>query len=54
MDTICWRICIGDLDGRLAKTLKEGIERVIFTSVGEGPMPTEESLIDEKGEPVRR
>ncbi len=32
--------------------LKEGVCRVILTGVGEGPVKTEESLIDEKGEPV--
>lgn len=32
--------------------LKEGVSRVILTGVGEGPVETEESLIDEKGEPV--
>jgi diphosphomevalonate decarboxylase len=32
--------------------LEEGVSRVILTSVGEGPVRTEESLIDEKGEPV--
>jgi diphosphomevalonate decarboxylase len=32
--------------------LEEGVSRVILTGVGEGPVKTEESLIDEKGEPV--
>jgi len=32
--------------------LKEGVSRVILTGVGEGPVQTEESLIDEKGEPI--
>jgi diphosphomevalonate decarboxylase len=32
--------------------LKEGVSRIILTGVGEGPVKTEESLIDEKGEPV--
>jgi diphosphomevalonate decarboxylase len=32
--------------------LKEGVSRIILTGVGEGPIRTEESLIDEKGEPV--
>ncbi|KAF2184275.1 diphosphomevalonate decarboxylase [Zopfia rhizophila CBS 207.26] len=32
--------------------LKEGVSRVILTGVGEGPIRTEESLIDEKGEPT--
>lgn len=32
--------------------LEEGVSRVILTGVGEGPIKTEESLINEKGEPV--
>ncbi|PVI07934.1 diphosphomevalonate decarboxylase [Periconia macrospinosa] len=32
--------------------LEEGVSRVILTSVGEGPVKTDESLINEKGEPV--
>lgn len=32
--------------------LKDGVSRVILTGVGEGPVKTEESLINEKGEPV--
>jgi diphosphomevalonate decarboxylase len=32
--------------------LEEGVSRVILTGVGEGPVQTEDSLIDEKGEPV--
>ncbi|KAF2872413.1 diphosphomevalonate decarboxylase [Massariosphaeria phaeospora] len=32
--------------------LEEGISRIILTGVGEGPVKTEESLIDEKGEPT--
>lgn len=32
--------------------LEQGVSRVILTGVGEGPIKTEESLIDEKGEPV--
>jgi diphosphomevalonate decarboxylase len=33
--------------------LEEGVSRVILTGVGEGPVKTDESLIDDKGEPVR-
>ena len=33
------------------ETLKEGVSRIILTGVGEGPVQTDESLIDEKGEP---
>lgn len=32
--------------------LKEGVSRIILTGVGEGPVRTEEALIDEKGEPI--
>jgi diphosphomevalonate decarboxylase len=32
--------------------LEEGVSRVILTGVGEGPVKTEESLIDEKGEAI--
>lgn len=32
--------------------LKDGVSRVILTSVGEGPVKTEKTLINEKGEPV--
>jgi diphosphomevalonate decarboxylase len=32
--------------------LEEGVARVILTGVGEGPMKTDDSLVDEKGEPV--
>jgi diphosphomevalonate decarboxylase len=35
------------------ETLKEGVSRIILTGVGEGPIATEESLIDEKGEPIK-
>ncbi|KAF2117666.1 diphosphomevalonate decarboxylase [Lophiotrema nucula] len=34
--------------------LKEGVSRVILTGVGEGPIKTEEHLIDAKGEPVKK
>lgn len=32
--------------------LKEGVSRVILTGVGEGPVRTEEALVDERGEAV--
>lgn len=32
--------------------LEEGVSRVILTGVGEGPVRTDESLVNEKGEPV--
>lgn len=34
--------------------LREGVSRVILTSVGEGPVSVEDHLVDEKGEPVVR
>lgn len=36
-----------------ADRLQEGISRVILTSVGEGPIKTQESLIDDRGEPLQ-
>lgn len=42
------------LSERAVQVLKEGVSRVILTSVGEGPMKTEESLISADGEPVRK
>lgn len=42
------------LDAGLAATLKEGVSRVISTGVGEGPIKTEEYLVGEDGEAVRR
>ena len=38
--------------GVAVELLKEGVSRVILTGVGPGPAQTEDSLIDEKGEPV--
>ncbi|KAF2788101.1 diphosphomevalonate decarboxylase [Melanomma pulvis-pyrius CBS 109.77] len=38
--------------GVALETLKDGVSRIILTGVGEGPIKTEESLIDDKGEPV--
>lgn len=38
--------------GVAVELLKEGVSRVILTGVGEGPVETKESLIDEKGEAV--
>ncbi|KAK7431865.1 diphosphomevalonate decarboxylase [Neonectria magnoliae] len=43
-----------ELDGSLVSTLKEGISRVIMTGVGEGPIKTEEYLINENGQAVKR
>jgi len=36
----------------VAERLQEGISRVILTSVGEGPISTKESLINEQGEAI--
>ncbi|KAL8697131.1 MAG: hypothetical protein Q9201_007295 [Fulgogasparrea decipioides] len=43
----------GVLEGKVVDVLREGVSRVILTSVGEGPISVEEHLIDEKGEPVK-
>lgn len=42
------------VNARNAQALKDGISRVILTSVGEGPIRTEESLIQANGEPVSK
>jgi len=42
------------LDARAVQVLKDGVSRVILTSVGEGPIRTEESLIAENGEPLKK
>ena len=42
------------LDERTVKMLKEGVGRIILTVVGEGPVRTEESLVDEEGEPIKK
>ncbi|CZT44056.1 probable MVD1-mevalonate pyrophosphate decarboxylase [Rhynchosporium secalis] len=43
-----------ELDARAVQVLKDGVSRVILTSVGEGPIKTEESLINASGEPVKK
>ncbi|KAK0107156.1 diphosphomevalonate decarboxylase [Cadophora gregata] len=43
-----------NLDARAVQVLKDGVSRVILTSVGEGPIRTEESLIDATGAPVQK
>ncbi|KAF7553003.1 hypothetical protein G7Z17_g3931 [Cylindrodendrum hubeiense] len=43
-----------ELEGSLASSLKEGVSRVILTGVGEGPTKTDEYLIDENGQAVKR
>ncbi|RQM07768.1 hypothetical protein DH86_00003066, partial [Scytalidium sp. 3C] len=42
------------IDARAAQALKDGVSRVILTSVGEGPLKTQESLLSENGEPIRK
>lgn len=42
------------LDDVVASSLREGVSRVIMTSVGEGPQKTEESLIGADGQAVAR
>ncbi|KAL9121826.1 MAG: hypothetical protein Q9187_001616 [Circinaria calcarea] len=41
------------LDDKVAAVLKEGVSRVILTSIGEGPISVEDHLVDEQGEPVK-
>lgn len=43
---------VKDEAGPAITLLEEGVSRVILTGVGEDPFRVEESLIDEKGEPV--
>ncbi|KAK5145662.1 diphosphomevalonate decarboxylase [Cryomyces antarcticus] len=40
------------VDSRARKMLKEGVNRVILTGVGEGPISVDEHLVDESGEAV--
>jgi diphosphomevalonate decarboxylase len=42
------------VDPRAVEVLKQAVSRVILTSVGEGPIKTEESLIAEDGEPTKK
>ncbi|KAL8673497.1 MAG: hypothetical protein Q9168_002103 [Polycauliona sp. 1 TL-2023] len=42
----------GALEGKVMETLRDGVSRIILTSVGEGPISVEEHLIDEKGDIV--
>lgn len=42
------------LDEVVASSLKEGVSRVIMTGVGEGPQKTDEFLVTEDGQPVKR
>ena len=43
-----------EVDATVAATLKMGVSRVISTGVGEGPIKSEEHLVGEDGEPVKR
>jgi diphosphomevalonate decarboxylase len=42
------------LDERAVQVLKDGVARVILTQVGDDPVRTQESLIGEDGEPVKK
>lgn len=42
------------LEEPVATALKTGVSRVIMTGVGEGPIETDEYLVTENGEPVKR
>ncbi|KAG5927060.1 hypothetical protein E4U42_002647 [Claviceps africana] len=42
------------LEDGIAGILKDGVSRVIMTGVGEGPVKTEEYLVGEDGQPVKR
>jgi diphosphomevalonate decarboxylase len=42
------------VDARAVRVLQEGVSRIILTSVGEGPIRTEESLLGEDGEALRK
>ena len=42
------------IDERAVGVLKDGVSRVILTSVGEGPIKTVESLITANGEPLKK
>lgn len=43
-----------ELDGKAVQALKDGVSRVILTSVGEGPIRTQESLISATGAPIKK
>ena len=45
---------VGSMDGNTRSMLADGISRVIYTSVGEGPVKVDDHLVDEKGEPVHQ
>lgn len=45
---------LDDVDAGAVQVLRDGVSRVICTSVGEGPIRTEESLIAENGEPAKK
>ncbi|KID90538.1 diphosphomevalonate decarboxylase [Metarhizium guizhouense ARSEF 977] len=42
------------LEDGIASTLRDGVSRVIMTGVGEGPLKTEEYLVGEDGQAVKR
>jgi diphosphomevalonate decarboxylase len=45
---------IESVDEKALATLNEGVSRVILTRVGCGPISTQESLVDERGEPAAK
>ena len=47
-----YRETIANEDDPALQALRQGITRVILTSVGEGPISVQEHLINEKGEPI--
>jgi diphosphomevalonate decarboxylase len=44
---------LDEVDPKALAVLKEGVSRVIYTKVGEGPKRTETSLIDDQGNPLK-
>ena len=40
------------VDDKVAKMLRDGVSRVILTSIGEGPMTSQEHLVDDRGNPL--
>ncbi|KAF2085999.1 Diphosphomevalonate decarboxylase [Saccharata proteae CBS 121410] len=46
------KMALVDIDVRAAAAVKEGVSRIILTSVGEGPISVTNHLVGEDGEPV--
>ncbi|RKF71962.1 Diphosphomevalonate decarboxylase [Golovinomyces cichoracearum] len=47
-------VSVEGLDEKIIALLRSGVSRVIMTGVGDGPVSTEDSLITEEGEPIKR